>query len=674
MAANPKRDDGHGGRPGKPTKEITTVQSSAPVTQQTALKLTIGYWRNFGTAKILAHTGDGFFDHVQYGVKHTRVKKRQDGEGPDQQAILCCPNSGVIASDTDDDARFMKSRTAKFIDRSLASTIRNDDHYHVLIDCRHLPRETWPKQASLDGWDIKSAGFVPMPGSMHYTGQEYRAAHPDGKVHLVTGTPELLAAMCADRAEHNKKDSAKASSNGSGHVGGLFPAVGEKGLNSDYASLKGRMVSGDHFTEEETHQLIRLIDRGLPEPMGETRLEASVLKNKGWQKKSEEIRADLDGIGDGLTVQPDQKAFDKDVRAERRRQHVVRTARHLDAAEAWETPEDAGSLAEQAAAGISDPSWLVESLIPSKGFAQIVAQWKAGKTTLASVNLAVDLAAGFPFLGAYDTDLQAGRNVGIWNLEVGAATLQRWMMKRGADDAALKRIFPLHLRGRSVELMAPVAAAWTAEWLERNAIAVWIIDPLSRLYHGKENDPTEFTAWWGALEKIARLGGVDVVILVHHAGHAPPGESDSKPRARGASSMMGNPDVLISYRHAGGIGEAPSGPARYLSAFGRDVDFEEITLRFDSATQELRTDSGSKGRKHDALRSLAKRAADVIEDSGPMNATELKAAMGRAKDEDKVAAIRIAVSGFELIETKKGQAKVYSRGTGKVVQRGGDEQ
>jgi hypothetical protein len=692
--------DGAASRPDKPTKEPTAVQSSAPLIVPD-LQESVRIAHIFAAAHVPLFIG---------GPSRRKPGKWQ----PYRKAWQSTPASESVGAIREFERAKPGTRLLGAVQSIRADTLDSDPRNGGMRDA--LP--TGLMRACLLGWAKTPSGgehFLVPPLGLHKAvgflpGIDYQGGAPDGQgrgLAWVAGwkpskdpadpgavrgyrwlrdpdldrevDPEAIAELRAWLAERIGEAAAERPS-----VSQMIAHGARPGHNDDDLSALAFNLRADGLPESDVREVWWTAARRTDltgEPFTDADFDRhwrTAERKQGdvppldYEERQAIAALDAEGLGSG---QPSlDKAFDKDVRAERRRQRIVRTARHLDAAEAWETPEDAGSLAEQAAEGIPEPSWLVKPLIPSEGFAQIVAQWKAGKTTLASVNLAVDLAARSPFLGAYDTDLPAGRNVGIWNLEVGAATLQRWMMKRGADDAALKRIFPLHLRGRPVDLMAPVAAVWTAEWLERNGIAVWIIDPLSRLYHGKENDPTEFTAWWGALEKIARLGGVDVVILVHHAGHAPPGESDSKPRARGASSMMGNPDVLISYRHAGGIGEAPSGPARYLSAFGRDVDFEEITLRFDSATQELRTDTGSKGRKHDALRSLAKRAADVIEDSGPMNATELKAAMGRAKDEDKVAAIRIAVSGFELIETKKGQAKVYSRGTGKVVQRGGDEQ
>ena len=223
-------------------------------------------------------------------------------------------------------------------------------------------------------------------------------------------------------------------------------------------------------------------------------------------------------------------------------------------------------------------------LIPARGFVLINAQYKVGKSALASVNLTHALATGKPFLRRYDTNLDENEHVAIWNLEVDQATLTGWLQRTGIDRRAQKRIHPMCLRGnRSVDFDSELAVEWTVRWLSQRNVAVWVIDPLSKLYRDDEQDNSAFNRWWLTVEDIAARAGVRVVVLVHHTGH----DETTADRARGASAMMGAPDVLVTYRHAGRHGGHPPDSKRSLSAIGRNVEVREFELDFDAATGEL---------------------------------------------------------------------------------------
>jgi hypothetical protein len=363
---------------------------------------------------------------------------------------------------------------------------------------------------------------------------------------------------------------------------------------------------------------------------------------------------------------PDEDAEDREAIEELK--HAMRIRRQAErelAGEDFTDPGDDGSLDDQFADPAPEPEFIVgTSLIPRRGIIQVNAQWKAGKTTLVSVNLAGDLASGSPFLGEYPIKFDTG-NVGIWNLEVGAGTLQRWLFARDLPPEARRRIHPQHLRGRGVNISVPVWAEWAEGWLRDHNVKVWIIDPLSKLYTGKENDATEFNAWWLALEGIAHRAEVDLVILVHHTGHGTSGEGDALPRSRGTSAMQGNPDAIYSYRHGGDLGSPPpdGDTRRYFGGFGRDVDVPEMTVEFDPTTKLLRCVLESRGRAADQTERNAMRVADVVSSAADrLNTGSLKEALAPMKTEMKVAAIRRAVAEGWITETPEGVAKWYTPG------------
>jgi hypothetical protein len=190
---------------------------------------------------------------------------------------------------------------------------------------------------------------------------------------------------------------------------------------------------------------------------------------------------------------------------------------------------------------------------------------------------------------------------------VDQSTLTGWLQQAAMDRKAQKRIYPMCLRGnRSVDFDNDLAVEWAVRWLTEHNVKVWIIDPLSKLYRDDEQSNREFNRWWLRAEDIAARAGVRVVVLVHHTGH----DETTADRARGASAMMGNPDVLITYRHSGQHGALPPNDKRYLAAFGRNVALPEFEIDFDAATNELFA-TGSGMNHKDAHR--RQRAIDVWE-------------------------------------------------------------
>jgi hypothetical protein len=207
-------------------------QPGQPVTLP-QLQLTTGWWRNRKRyardirgerterwSKVLAHAGK--YEQFRYGCNHPASTQASRGDGPDQRAIICCPGSGTIAVNVDVEELFMTTRTGQLIGREQALTTRGFG-FHVFIDARTVPPEHWPKQGPIAGGDIKSNGFIPFPGCWHYSGDQYELADHGGGVRgmIVPATPELIAAINADRADHDRqRRAAGGSSSSNGHGGG----------------------------------------------------------------------------------------------------------------------------------------------------------------------------------------------------------------------------------------------------------------------------------------------------------------------------------------------------------------------------------------------------------------------------------------------------------------------
>ena len=214
--------------------------------QGSPLELTTARWLNRRTsrgrdhdghprekwAKVLAHTGP--YEQFAYGTDTP-----SDWQGQLQGAIICSPGSGVIAIDVDDEAAYSQTRTAQWVRREQAISTRGAG-WHALVDARHISRELWPQQGPIPGADIKAKGFVPLPGSRHYSGERYEPVlDGGGKSHIVDATQELIEAMAADRAGFGPM----ASTTATGHSGGGHR--GSSGHDSElYAAVTGWVRQG----------------------------------------------------------------------------------------------------------------------------------------------------------------------------------------------------------------------------------------------------------------------------------------------------------------------------------------------------------------------------------------------------------------------------------------------
>lgn len=163
--------------------------------------------------KHLSHGGRGWYDHVAYGQVLAKPQgyggrcsdpavEQHDGHGH-QAALVCCRASRLLVVDVDDPDRYAASRTSQHVSAIQAMARRGAGwHAYVVVPPDLAAGPAWPRQGPIPGGDVKSAGFVPMPGSYHYLGERYEPT-PDGE--LIPATGELLAALRADRAEHDQR-------------------------------------------------------------------------------------------------------------------------------------------------------------------------------------------------------------------------------------------------------------------------------------------------------------------------------------------------------------------------------------------------------------------------------------------------------------------------------------
>jgi hypothetical protein len=160
-------------------------------------------------SKVLAHTGS--YEQFAYGTDTP-----SDWQGPLQTCLIGSPQSGTIFVDVDDENAYLGTRTGQIVGRPHAASTRGGG-FHIVIDARGVPGADWPRQGPIAGGDIKSRGFIPLPGSEHYSGERYEPVRPSGPV---LATRELIAAINADLADHRGKGGRDGNGGGGGSGGG----------------------------------------------------------------------------------------------------------------------------------------------------------------------------------------------------------------------------------------------------------------------------------------------------------------------------------------------------------------------------------------------------------------------------------------------------------------------
>lgn len=261
-------------------------------------------------------------------------------------------------------------------------------------------------------------------------------------------------------------------------------------------------------------------------------------------------------------------------------------------------PFDIGTLADVLARP-APPRARIDRLIPWEASTLVVAERKAGKTTLV-LNAARSLLTGEPFLGDLEVRKVDG-TVALLNFEVSGAQIARW-----ARDVAVPhdKLVLVNLRGRSNPFGDTRETRRLAAALRLHSVETLIVDPFGRAFTGRnQNDAGEVAPWLVQLDQFARtqVGALDLILCAHAGWNAE--------RSRGSSALEDWPDSIINLTRD----TTDDDGRRYLRALGRDIDLDEDALDFDHDTRTL-TLARSGGRKHVAsTRQDAEIRAQIID-------------------------------------------------------------
>jgi hypothetical protein len=257
--------------------------------------------------------------------------------------------------------------------------------------------------------------------------------------------------------------------------------------------------------------------------------------------------------------------------------------RRLDAEERGPvTLPESVTLRERLARPRQAPSYRLERWKPRHSRVMLAAQFKTGKTTLVG-NYLRCVVDGDDWLGRYPVTPIDGR-VALLDFEMSQGQLDDWL---GAQHIrASDRIVVTSMRGQAAAfnpLDRTNAAEWAARFREQGVedLVLDCLRPvLDALGLDEHRDAGRFLVPFDALLKAAQI---DDALIVQHMGHI--GE-----RSRGDSRLRDWPDVEWRLVRQD---ENPAS-ARYLSAYGRDVDVPESQLAYDPALRRLTLVGGSR--------------------------------------------------------------------------------
>lgn len=320
-----------------------------------------------------------------------------------------------------------------------------------------------------------------------------------------------------------------------------------------------------------------------------------------------------------------------DIESELRRQRAVHEARRRLAAEERGpivVPEPM-TLRDQLAVDRPPVTYRIDGWQPAQSRVMLAAQFKAGKTTLVA-NVIRALADSIPFLGRHEVRPVTG-TVGIIDTEMSERQGLAWLRAQGirSDD----RVIPWFLRGR-VHAFDPTdrenRSLWAAR-LRETTVEYLILDclrpVLDALGLDEHRDAGRVLV---GLDALLAEAGIPDALVVHHMGHL-------NERSRGDSRLRDWPDV--EWRLVRQDDDPAS--ARYLSAYGRDVDQPEAALRYETAGRRITIGAGS--RQDAAARAALDDVLSVLDDESK-SGRAVVAACTEAGTSHSQAALRAALA------------------------------
>jgi len=272
-----------------------------------------------------------------------------------------------------------------------------------------------------------------------------------------------------------------------------------------------------------------------------------------------------------------------------------------DEARALWTHQQAQTLGQQAPDPVTltdflnvedeDATYRIKDLLPTGGRALLVAQQKAGKTSLIA-NLIRALADGGHFLERFSCD-QVGA-VTLLDTELDERMLRRWLRDQDIRNTDNVKVISLKGKIATFNIQEPsTRAQWANKLRGSDFVILDCLRPcLDVLGLSEDKDAGKFLVAWDAL--MSEVGNAESVV-VHHMGHA-------AERSRGDSRLIDWPDVNWRIIKESQSEDADmeeiggDGGMRFFTAHGRDVNVPEFTMVWDDKSRTIKYREGGRRR------------------------------------------------------------------------------
>jgi len=300
----------------------------------------------------------------------------------------------------------------------------------------------------------------------------------------------------------------------------------------------------------------------------------------GGQWSARPLRPPAEASGEAASPDHTAQRLADAIIAERIRRDA---RRHLDAEERGEIrmPEIA-TLRDWLAEPDEPVPYRIVGWQPKHARVIVTAPFKGSKTTLRD-NYVRSLVDGDLWLGVAPVTPVTGR-VAILDFEMSRHQMKAWLRDQGIRHTDRVIVVPLRGLAASFNILDPDIRRRWADWLRARDTESLILDCLRPILDAlgldEHHDAGRFLV---AFDALLAEAGIDDAQVIHHMGHT--GE-----RARGDSRLRDWPDVEWRIVRQD---ENPAS-ARFISAFGRDVDVPESQLLFDPRTRRLTLAGGSR--------------------------------------------------------------------------------
>lgn len=329
------------------------------------------------------------------------------------------------------------------------------------------------------------------------------------------------------------------------------------------------------------------------------------------------------------------------------RKNATDYLREIEVKESWTPPLDEDDFSLILQSDIPELKYAIEDILPENGNAILFAQFKSGKTTFI-LEVVRALCDGEQFLDRFKVNTSG--NVALWNYELDAAMMVSWLKDTQLQHPERLRL--KNLRGKRVPLDTKYGQEWTIDWLRRNEVRTWIIDPAVRamIGWGDENNNQDVTMFTDKLDEIKEKSGVSELIIAHHTGRAE--QVVGEERARGASRWDDWPDSRWI------LTKMVGSETRFIRMAGRGNDFPERALAYDPQRRRVTLVGGgdplaSADRQTAADESLKAQIVDFIAANPGLSQNKVMQGIG-IRSQGKVGPIFSALKTERKIHTIPG--------------------